>query len=692
MDRLIASEIYRWWDVFANRNGITEIRCIGSKNTASGYFNNPDDIIRELTPYANDYNIYFVINEINDGCYSREQCAHMVVKPKNTTSDSEITRRRFVLIDIDCDRPSGVCASDAEVNLAKAKANQIYKFLTEQGFYKPITVFSSSGVHLYLPCDILPCEETDNVIKRFLQSLAMMFNDEHVKVDEVVFNRARISRLPGSFSCKGSKMSTERPQRACVFVSVPTEKKVNDIIFFQKVADMLPEVERPKASNNFSTSSFDLDKFIEEHKIKVERKLVSGKWTRYILESCPFCGHPAPDSALFRGEDGAIGFKCFHNSCSQFKWNDFRIHYDPRAYDQKSVGEYAQKLRYYDTRPKERDVIKKDDDSKGKRWLSMKDIKWIDPSTLKAIPTGFTAIDRRMMGLLLGDVTVLSGLSGAGKTSLLDCLTLNVIQRGYKVAIWSGELQDYRFQSWVNQVAAGKNHVYKREGFDNIYYCPKMVSDKIAGWLDGKLFLYNNDYGNKWGNLFDDIKKIVEEQGISLLCIDNLMTTDLSEYDCDKYERQTKFINDLKEYAKKNEIHIILVAHPRKTITFLRKEDISGTADITNLCDNVIIIHRAGKDFFTRGKDFLGQNKVDEMMGYDVVLEVCKNRSNGITDFLVGLFYETETRRLKNDISENIIYGWYDSGTQVAMPSTIYNDTKTTFYEEFPKMLDTCPF
>lgn len=62
----------------------------------------------------------------------------------------------------------------------------------------------------------------------------------------------------------------------------------------------------------------------------------------------------------------------------------------------------------------------------------------------------------------MGDVTVLSGLSGSGKTSWIDCVVLNAVQRGYKVGIWSGELQDFRFQSWIDQISAGKIMYAKR--------------------------------------------------------------------------------------------------------------------------------------------------------------------------------------------------------------------------------------
>ena len=145
------------------------------------------------------------------------------------------------------------------------------------------------------------------------------------------------------------------------------------------------------------------------------------------------------------------------------------------------------------------------------------------------------------------------------------------------------------------------------------------------------------------------------------------MSLNISSYDGDKYSQQTQFINDLKEFAKVKNIHIILVCHPRKESGFLRKESISGTADLTNLCDNLFIIHRVGKDFQTRASEFLDSTVVQNCLQYDSVVEVCKNRSMGIIDYIVGMFYENESRRLKNSISEHIVYGWEEQPKEQEM-------------------------
>jgi hypothetical protein len=71
-------------------------------------------------------------------------------------------------------------------------------------------------------------------------------------------------------------------------------------------------------------------------------------------------------------------------------------------------------------------------------------------------------------------------------------------------------------------------------------------------------------------------------------------------------------------------------------------------------------LHRVGKDFEQRASQFLDKMEVERMKQYDTVLEVCKNRMMGVTDYLIGMYYEKESRRLKNTRAEHLIYGWAD--------------------------------
>ena len=665
--RLDIAELYRWWDVLRSGGQLTEIRLIANDGrTASGIFDNIENIITAITPYTNDWNIYYTINRLNEDVRGLPQYNKIIVRPKQTCNDATITVRDYVCIDLDSVRLSGTNATEEQLEYTKKTANEVYKFLVNAGFNPSTVVFSGNGVHIYIRCAMINNEKNTQLVKRFLNALAMMFTDEHTDVDRTVFNSGRIMRLPSSYSCKGNTLDATRPQRLCKFVKIPVEQKVNDIAYFEKIAQLYPEDQKPTRENNYSTERFNLDDFIVKHNIEVTKVESVANGKKYILKHCPWNpAHTGKDAVLFQRDSGEIAFHCFHASDADKGWREFRSFYDPQAYDR---TQYSAKPRYDRWREtKEPFVPVAENEEKGKKWLQMSDIKRVDITELMSIPTGFHEIDKKIVGLFAGDLTVLSGLSASGKTSWLDCLALNVVEQGYKVAIWSGEMQDWRFQGWIDQIAAGKGYTRRKEGYDNLYYVPKNIAEKIASWLDDKLYLYNNDYGNRFFQLFNDVKELVEEKKVQLIILDNLAALSIDDYDSDKYSNQSKFIYELKDYAKKKNVHILLVAHPRKQNFFLRREGISGSADLSNIADNVILIHRVGKDFETRAKEFFGEEQATMYMNYSTILEVSKNRSMGVTDFITGLYYEPESRRLKNSIAENVIYGWYEQPVQSAI-------------------------
>lgn len=684
--------IRQWYDTFKSGEELVEVRIVDNayKRTYSGYFTDVNTLLNGIRKYDN-CNIYFTLNAINPACYDREQHDRIVTKPKSTTSDNDIVGRDWILIDIDTKKPSDTNSTDEEKEMAKEVVNNVFKFLRDEGFEKPVVCDSGNGFHLLYKIAMKNSNENTTICKEFLQVLDMLFSNPNVEIDCTTHNASRVCKLYGTFSRKGSN-TKKRPQRESKILRIPDEIKITPNEYFAKVAAMLPKPEQPSKSNYYSNEKFDLEAFLNKHHIAVRNIVRTSSFTKYILDECPFnSSHRAPDSAIFEMSNGGLGFKCLHSSCSQYTWKDFRLKFEPDAYDHKEYQRHEHKMQYYSQQKKEPFVPKKEDSAKGKKWLAMTDVQYVDMSKMASIPTGYKELDKKIIGLLLGDVTVLSGGSGAGKSSWIDCVALNAIQRGYKVGIWSGELQDFRFQSWINQIAAGKNYVCKREGFENYYYAPKNISNQISNWLEGKLFLYNNNYGSKWQQLFADVKELVDKEGVQLIVLDNLMALQIDNYEGDKYTQQTKFINDLKEYAKAKNVHVLLVCHPRKEGIFLRKESISGTADLTNLADSVFIIHRIGKDFEQRAGEFFGKDKVIPYLKYNSVIEVCKNRSMGVIDLLVGMYFEVESRRLKNEISENIVYGWQEQPAQLTFEPTPESDV-SDLQDIYDNMSNQLPF
>lgn len=674
-------EIRKWWDLFHPTGDLTEIRIIGAGKTFSGYFTDIETLLADLRRNGGfeGMGIYAPFNVLDDAVGGRSQRNQILTKAKlSTTSDTEIIRRRFFFIDIDPERPSDTNATDEQKTLAWAKCIQVRTFLRNEGFNEPVVVDSANGYHLFYKIDVPNNAETTEAVKNAIKALNILFGDEHTKIDEAIFNAARIAKIPGTQSAKGAINDPIRPRRMSWFVEVPQFWRETDFAFVHKIAALIPEEEKPSRFNGYRSEKFDLESFISEHDIKVAKRTSFHGGIKFVLDECPFNpNHKAPDSALFQMDSGAVGFRCLHASCSHFNWRDFRLHYDPSAYDASDRAEYRQKRSYYGrvTPPPEVKIIENEDE-RGPKWMQMGSIRRRDLSQLTAIPFGIPDLDKKLMGQFLGDLTIWSGGSGAGKTTMLNHLVLNSVQRGFKSAIFSGELQDFRFLSWLDQMAAGKSYVVPVPGYEGIYNARPDIAKKINAWLGDRVLLYNNAYGSKWSQLFADVKKCVVDNQTQIVFIDNLMALQLDAYQGDKNERQTQFINDLKDLAKSANIHIVLVCHPRKEDTrqLLRKESIAGTADLTNLCDNLILMHRVGRDFEKKATEFFGAKTAQELMDYDIVLEVAKNRSLGVVDYVLGLYYEPETRRILNDPTENIVYGWDDQPASVELPGLTDDD------------------
>ena len=662
--------IRRWWDIFVKDNGFTEVRILG-RFQYSGYFDNVDSIIQAIKPYADmdDEQMYFVLNKIDSACFGRQQSGKIVKSPKITTNDNDIIRRCFVFVDFDPVRKSGTNASNEEFELAHKKAQDVFRFLREKGFSEPIICKSGNGLHLTYKVDFPNDEETTEIIKHFYEYLGSLFSDDKVDIDTKVFNLARLCKLYGTTAKKGANLQV-RPWRMSEIIYVPKDLNITPIEKFKELADLLPKKEEPKptAKTIRVGERFDLESWLVAHGIEYRKKQDGGS-TKYEVKECPWkdthSSNNPYSSALFQDSEGKITYTCAHSHCKDKQWKDFRLAYEPDAYTKIPAIQPIYQPRSY-VQPKPTYQIKDEIPELGEKWMSMSSIKKVDISQLEHVKTGFTDLDRNIIGLYMSEVTILSGSNASGKSSWLNTLLMNIIEQGTKVALWSGELRPDILKAWLQMVAAGKNNLRLSAYGDGKYYVPNNVADRIDSWMDGKFFLYNNEYGAKWQQIFNDMELLLKA-GVKVFALDNLFSLDIDILDGDKNNKQRKLILQIKEFAKKNQVHIILVAHPRKVTTFLRKNDISGSSDLQNAVDKIFIIHRVNNDFFRAGADFFGEATINMYRGFGNVIEVCKERMFGIVDLMVGMHYEIESRRFKNTAEENTQYGWEREPTQSTM-------------------------
>ena len=654
------TEIRKAISLLKTENQLFEVRVIyNSKQMYSGYFKTADDLIKAFNKDIRDYancNIYITLNSLNEACYSREQQNFFKKNAKATSSDNDVVGYDWLFIDVDPKRPTGTSSSDDQVAAAKEIGNKVYSFMKNIGFYDPLFGFSGNGVHLLYRIKMKNSDENRELIKKCLNVLDMYFSDEEIQIDLKNFNPARVCKLYGTQAQKGAN-TEERPHRMSMVIGDTKEIRVNDAKYVKKLASMLPKEEKPQRYNNYEPAQFDLDEWLSKHGLRYRKTSYSGG-TKYILDVCPFdSNHKGKDACIFRTSSGAIGFHCFHNSCADKTWRDVRLLYEPDAYEKKQQ-EYERKIY---AKPKSQPERKKIEEKEGKPvFLTAKDILSLPTPPERFVKTGIADIDKRMRGLKTGYTSVISGLRASGKSSIISEICLDCVESENKVVVYSGELAPKNFMRWMNLQAAGKAHAEPTQ-FEGYYNVSKQNQEKIAEWLSNSFSLYNNEYGNDFLAIKDQLERKFEQNKPDLVILDNLMAFDIKSLSDNKYEAQTAFTWTLHEMAQEYDVHIMFVAHPRKAMGFLRLDDISGTADIGNAVDNAFIVHRVNNDFKRLSMQMFGWKADDDLYTASNVIEIAKDRDGGLQDYFIPLYYEVESKRLKNSFTENKIYGWGDN-------------------------------
>lgn len=649
--------------------GVFEVRVGSSKKEIwSGYFSEADSCVNAMKSLNinKPCNVYITLQELEPSCDSRVQYNKFVYNP-TTTSDGDVRAYDWFFIDIDPKRAADTSSTNDELNHAYEVSKKVYDFLKSLGFETPVVACSGNGMHLLYNISIKKDEKSEvkNMISACLKNLGILFNDDIVKIDTVNCNPSRICKLYGTEAQKGAN-TPERPHRMSYIISKPETIRTTTKAYLEKLASHFSIKPDRATYNNYNPTAFNLDEWLSKYNLNF-RTEDNGSCTKYILDCCPFdSNHKGKDAVIFKLNDGAIAFHCFHNSCSDKTWKDVRKLFEPNAYEKQEQYErdkqfHSYNRNYQKMRPAEpKEIVETADKKAFIRPLDTVDDK---DEEIYYVKSGIREIDEKLIGLRKGYVSCWTGLNGSAKSTILSQIMLNAIDDGNTVLCYSGELTYKDFFRWMYQQAAGKSNVLPTK-YENSFTVPYETRKKIATWIGDKLWLYNNDFKNDYVAISKKLEEYIQTYKADLVVMDNLMALDISGLGFEKNDAQKNFALDLERLAKKYKVHIAFVAHPRKSVGLLRKEDISGSQNISDAVDDVFIVHRVNKDFTARSTNAQDKNnalsKTDRIFTENATncIEICKDRGFGTQDYFIPLWYEVETKRLKNDKAENYLYGW----------------------------------
>ena len=305
----------------------------------SGYFNSVDTALQALSSLAlaSAKGFYVTMNPVDPSLAARSFNRFADGKGSNSTGDKDIVSRRWLLIDCDPKRPSGISATDAEKEMAEQKAKEVREFLTSQNWPDPVYADSGNGYHLLYEVD-LPVDDT-GTIKNGLHALDKCFSDDCVEIDTTVFNSSRITKLYGTLAGKGDDCpEMGRPHRMSTLLNVPDEMTpvANELLeALAKQSTSSPLRATPVATMPSTSKAWDKDRlqqFVDEHlsHCSPQAPVEYDDGYKWVLGICPFDeNHDDRSAVIVIKKNGMLGFRCHHNGCDGKNWKALRAKFDP---------------------------------------------------------------------------------------------------------------------------------------------------------------------------------------------------------------------------------------------------------------------------------------------------------------------------------------------------------------------------
>lgn len=249
-----AADMERWLEVLMGDDQVVEVRGLKMtrpsyrrRHTEAGYFDRDNRqkavrSARDMDANGKAQGVYITLNTLNPDVLAR-RCNHAEpAENDELTTDRDVIRRRWILIDCDPKRTRGVSSTAEEWHKAKAKALAVREFLRARGWPDPIFATSGNGCHLLYRVD-LPADD-GGMVKAVLKALAALFDDDEVSIDTSVHNPSRITKFYGTVARKGDN-TPERSWKYSGVLEIPEPVQVVPEAMLKALADEAPKPEAP---------------------------------------------------------------------------------------------------------------------------------------------------------------------------------------------------------------------------------------------------------------------------------------------------------------------------------------------------------------------------------------------------------------------------------------------------------------
>lgn len=563
------SYISRAWELIAQDGAPREVRIIGTERdgTVSGIFDNPDHPAEAIAKWDGVCSIYMTVNPLKVEMLSRANVGRLVSWTKTTTTDGDITARAWLIVDVDPVTPvRDIPATDAERDTALEVRNHIAAWLTKtHSFPLPASGQSGNGGRLLYRVDLPNTQESTDLVRRCLQALDRHFTVKgHVEIDTGVFNASRIDKVWGTVAVKGAA-SAERPHRRAFLDDVP---KVLEVVTREQLMQLAGPVADPPTRGLAKTTGAgeDFPRLIETLKGKGHYLKQAG--AKHLIR-CPWQDlhsttsgptetalyEPSPDNG------GAGGFKCQHLHCVDRTIGEvYRLFIEPAAPRQSRQSTNSESLH-----PEARHTS----EPKRSRAVWVPDVikRYIDDTQSDQsgrLLFNVPAFDACLRGLGRGDVLVVVGSLGVGKTGfLVNLLERITTPKRVPALLASLEMADTQL---VERMASFTLLKPGREIEDLVarrdpWVVHALARDAAAAWQHVRII----DAALTIGALDEEIALAAAESPLRVVAVDYLGL--LAPGRQSAYQEVSQIARETKTLAKKHGVSILMLVQTSRAAT-----------------------------------------------------------------------------------------------------------------------------
>ena len=282
-------------------------------------------------------------------------------------------------------------------------------------------------------------------------------------------------------------------------------------------------------------------------------------------------------------------------------------------------------------------------------YYRLDDYKYTNTSKERVL-SGIRDLDYNTKGFEMGCITIWTGFTNAGKTTVITMLAKRTIEQGERIFFFNGEQtkEDFKNNLYIQSVSKNdlEKRMYRNSCIEDTFVKPEkaILLDKLYG---DKIYIYNNEADRRIESLLYAMEELRRTQKIRVFFLDNFMQIDMNSENV--FQEQTRIMEKLRTFAVNKKVHIHLVAHPRKIERFqtrLTLYDIAGSSNIVNKAYNIISILRVDsikqepKSYEKLKRELLEERyDINEV---NTILEILKTK--GERCGLVGLKYDKERK------------------------------------------------